>query len=300
MRRAREFYKPRGEGVYLHVYNHTVVLENDKRPLGELEKTKLFNTFKRYLVKYNIQVIALVVLDNHFHALVYCPVEKFSQKAAWKAYNKFHNTGKYKIPIEDIRIKAVVQHSNNISELMREVQREFSVWYNQTRDYKRRGALWEDRFKSQLIQSSAYLWGCLKYIEMNPVRANIVENAEDYNFSTFGQWHNQSEHPLKENFITHILCYVDDTASMENFKEYMAGQLKLMKMYDHSKELQSLGEIEEVNKIREEIRKTRIKEDPALKITLFEHFDWQSKTVIGSDDFIKLKYRQWAQGRKPT
>ena len=71
-------------------------------------------------------------------------------------------------------------------------------------------------------------------------------------------------------------------------------------MYDHSKELQSQGEIEEANKIREQIRKTRIKEDPALKITLFEHFDWQSKTVIGSDDFIKLKYRQWVQGKKPT
>ena len=135
---------------------------------------------------------------------------------------------------------------------------------------------------------------------MNPVRANIVENAEDYSFSTFGQWHNQSEHPLQENFITHILSYVDDSASMENFKEYMTGQLKLMKMYDHSKELQSQGEIEEANKIREQIRKTRIKEDPALKITLFEHFDWQSKTVIGSDDFIKLKYRQWVQGKKPT
>jgi REP element-mobilizing transposase RayT len=300
MRFQRGFYKPGSEGVYLHVYNHTVVMENDKYPLGEIEKTKLFNTFKRYLPKYNIKLISLVVLDNHFHTLVYCPAEKLSQHDAWKAYNKFHNTGKYKVPLNDKRINAVVEHSNNISELMREVQREFSVWFNQTRHYKRRGALWEDRFKSQLIESSAYLWGCLKYIEMNPVRANIVENAEDYNFSTFGQWHNQSEHPLQENFIQHILKFIDDSVSMDRFKQYMTGQLKLMKMYDHSKELQSQGEIEEAKKIREEIRKARIKEDPALKITLFEHFDWESKKVIGSDEFIQKKYRQWVQGRKPT
>ncbi len=49
----------------------------------------------------------------------------------------------------------------------------------------RTGTLWEERFKSSLIESERYLLTCCRYIEINPVRAKMVLLAEDYEWSGF-------------------------------------------------------------------------------------------------------------------
>ena len=52
--------------------------------------------------------------------------------------------------------------------------------------YNRSGTLWEGRFRSSPISSDRYLLACSRYIEMNPVRAGIVEKPGDYLFSSYG------------------------------------------------------------------------------------------------------------------
>ena len=42
------------------------------------------------------------------------------------------------------------------------------------RQYKRSGTLWEGRFKASLVQAETYLRTCSRYIELNPVRAQMV------------------------------------------------------------------------------------------------------------------------------
>ncbi|MEK6208901.1 MAG: hypothetical protein AABM64_00810 [Pseudomonadota bacterium] len=44
------------------------------------------------------------------------------------------------------------------------------------RVYKRSGSLWEGRFCSSLLQSEQYVLACYRYIEMNPIRANMVQH----------------------------------------------------------------------------------------------------------------------------
>ena len=44
------------------------------------------------------------------------------------------------------------------------------------RTYRRSGSLWEGRFRSSLVQTEHYLLGCYRYIELNPVRANMVKH----------------------------------------------------------------------------------------------------------------------------
>jgi len=51
--------------------------------------------------------------------------------------------------------------------------------------YRRTGTLWEGRFKSALINSERYLLTCSRYIEMNPVRAQMVEHPKDYVWSSY-------------------------------------------------------------------------------------------------------------------
>ena len=47
------------------------------------------------------------------------------------------------------------------------------------------GHFWQDRYKSQAVGKDAYFIQCGKYIELNPVRAGIVENPKDYKYSSY-------------------------------------------------------------------------------------------------------------------
>lgn len=49
----------------------------------------------------------------------------------------------------------------------------------------RSGTLWESRYKSSVVQSDNYLLACSRYIELNPVRARIVSQAESYPWSSY-------------------------------------------------------------------------------------------------------------------
>ena len=53
------------------------------------------------------------------------------------------------------------------------------------RVYRRSGSLWEGRFRSCPIQEEAYLLACQRYIELNPVRAGMVEHPADYPWSSY-------------------------------------------------------------------------------------------------------------------
>ncbi len=289
MRMAREFFKPKNEGVYLHVYNHTVSMANSQYPFGKLEKANFIRIFEKYSVKYNIQLISLVVMGNHFHALLFCPSEKFKLEDALKAYNQFHKKCSVKFT-DDFRVKALAENSNNISELMRETQREFAPWFNKTRPYKRKGALWQDRFQCQLIQSDIYLWSCLKYIEMNPLRAGLAQDSADYKYSSFGRW--QENHPYEKAFIQHILSLAGKQSSMPEFKNYLAREIKILRANDIARSLTKQREILKAQNIQSTVQKARNTQEPIIE--LFAAPDWHSKKVIGSKEFIEEKYRQWA------
>jgi putative transposase len=51
--------------------------------------------------------------------------------------------------------------------------------------YRRTGSLWEGRFKSSLVDSKRYVLACYRYIELNPVRAGIVDRPSDYRWSSY-------------------------------------------------------------------------------------------------------------------
>ena len=51
--------------------------------------------------------------------------------------------------------------------------------------HKRTGTIWEGRYKSCLVDSDSYLFSLYKYIEMNPVKASMVNNASEYPWSSY-------------------------------------------------------------------------------------------------------------------
>ena len=51
--------------------------------------------------------------------------------------------------------------------------------------YQRSGTLWEGRYKSSLIESESYLLACMRYIELNPVRAGLCPDPAHYRWSSY-------------------------------------------------------------------------------------------------------------------
>lgn len=51
--------------------------------------------------------------------------------------------------------------------------------------YQRTGTLWEGRFKSCLVHAPTYLLALYQYIELNPIRANMVKDPSDYKWSSY-------------------------------------------------------------------------------------------------------------------
>ncbi len=70
-----------------------------------------------------------------------------------------------------------------VSTLMQSLGRRYVQYVNYT--YRRSGSLWEGRFLASVVHAEAYLLKCMRYIELNPVRAGIVEQPGDYRWSSF-------------------------------------------------------------------------------------------------------------------
>lgn len=70
-----------------------------------------------------------------------------------------------------------------ISHTMQDLGRKYVRYVNYV--YQRTGTLWEGRYKSSLVDSEAYLLTCMRYIELNPVRAGMVEHPGEYLWSSY-------------------------------------------------------------------------------------------------------------------
>ncbi len=75
------------------------------------------------------------------------------------------------------------QHDGAISEMMRLVGRRYVQYFNH--HYQRSGTLWAGLYKSCLVQSEICLLEVYRYIELNPVRAGMVEDPGDYYWTSY-------------------------------------------------------------------------------------------------------------------
>ena len=70
-----------------------------------------------------------------------------------------------------------------ISRMMQALGRRYVYYINH--HYRRTGTLWEGRFKAGLVDTDAYLLTCMRYIELNPVRANLMVHPGEYRWSSY-------------------------------------------------------------------------------------------------------------------
>jgi putative transposase len=93
------------------------------------------------------------------------------------------NVHAWVIMTNHIHILATPDRETSLAKCMQWIGRNYAHYFNRT--YKRSGSLWEGRYKTSLIDSGAYLLCCYRYIELNPVRATIVQHPADYPWSSY-------------------------------------------------------------------------------------------------------------------
>jgi len=89
----------------------------------------------------------------------------------------------YALMTNHVHLLVTPASEDGLSRLMRYLGSRYVQYVNFV--YKRRGTLWEGRFKSSLVDQEQYLLTCYRYIELNPVRANMVEQPQDYRWSSY-------------------------------------------------------------------------------------------------------------------
>lgn len=76
-----------------------------------------------------------------------------------------------------------LNNDSRISRFMKQLNLTYFSYYKNKYGYS--GHLWQGRFKSNIVDTDCYLLQCGKYIELNPVRAGIVNLPEQYKFSSY-------------------------------------------------------------------------------------------------------------------
>lgn len=89
----------------------------------------------------------------------------------------------YVLMTDHVHLLVTGMERGAVSRMMQRLGRRYVACFNAR--YGRTGTLWEGRFKTSLIDSQRYLLTCHRYIELNPVRAAIVESPAAYRWSSY-------------------------------------------------------------------------------------------------------------------
>jgi len=180
------------EKAVYHVMSRTAL---DGFPLKDVEKDFMLDLIKRFSALYFTETLGFCLMGNHFHLLVkMIPESNFTDKGIQKRFETFYGGSR---EFAEGQIPYWREKLSSLSEFVREIKVGFARYYN--RRHNRRGYFWGDRFKSVIVDKGETLVNCLAYIDLNPLRAGIVDRPEDYRWNSLG-YHIQTEN--KDQFLS--------------------------------------------------------------------------------------------------
>ena len=168
--------------------------------LGEAEKERILKLMFNLAAFGDLSILAYCIMTNHFHVLIHVPQRKDVTDDVFLQRLRFIMPN-YQVELIARQLQDYRSQSNNaaaeslktqftyrmydISEFFKALKQQFSQFYNTRND--RRGPLWEQRFKSVLVEPSVKtLLTVAAYIDLNPIRAGLVSDPKDYRSSSYG------------------------------------------------------------------------------------------------------------------
>jgi putative transposase len=203
MRVAR--LKASGKRACYHVMSRVV---DRQMVLGSEEKEKFRKLMRAVEGFSGVNVLTYAILDNHFHLLIEVPEpEALSDEELVRRLRFLYDSDQvgritdwikgYREEGEDAAAEAVkaryTYRMYDLSEFVKTLKQKYTQWHNKRRG--RKGTLWEERFKSIMIQPDRAREGqwnnalltMAAYIDLNAVRAGIVKDPKDYRYCGYGE-----------------------------------------------------------------------------------------------------------------
>lgn len=114
------------------------------------------------------------------------------------------------------------ESEHDLSIIMKRIGIRYVSWYN--RKYNRCGHLFQDRFKSEIVEDDGYLLGVLRYIHQNPLRAGLVQSLDSFKVSSYTEYIH-GEQIVEADFILDIFS-TDKSEAVRSFKQFMNEKVK--------------------------------------------------------------------------
>jgi REP element-mobilizing transposase RayT len=192
-------------GQAYHVMSRTA---GGDKLFGEVEKEAFRRLMWRMARFSGVEILTYALMANHFHILVKVPERaKFLKRFEGEGgearllehlsllYSKSFIAG-VKTELKRVReagrgseAEAILETFRkrfcDLSVFVKELKERFSRWFN--KHHERRGTLWMERFKSVLVEDGEALRTMALYIDLNPVRAGLVEEPKDYRWTGYGE-----------------------------------------------------------------------------------------------------------------
>lgn len=200
MRPRRFVAPPHYERVFFHCISR--VVDRSFR-FGPDEKDAFVELMRRCEDFHGVRILTYVVMSNHFHLLVEVPrrpEEPLSDAEIWrraevlngpKAIATMRQRWDQFVAVNDVAgLQWIREYYTrrmwNISDFMKELKQRFTRWFNKARN--RKGTLWEERFKSVMVEGADVpLTTMAAYIDLNPVRANLVTDPAAYRWCGYAE-----------------------------------------------------------------------------------------------------------------
>ncbi len=268
--------KYHGDDVYYHLISRTV---GQEFYLGITEKDYLMDLINKFSSLYFVKLLGFCIMDNHFHLIIKSENSmNYSDDEIEKRVSVL-TQGK---ELSHLKKLEIIDRLSDISYYMKSIKETFSRWYNKQKN--RTGYFWGSRFKSILLEKKAALTHCLAYIDLNPVRARIVERLEDYRWCSVYARVNNTD-------ISDILYF---TGIFDDFNISIKKVLLLYRKF-----LYAVGSIKKG--IKGSISKVTAKEEidlgfkiPVKTTRLVRSRYLTHGCVIGSKEFVSKMYNQFA------
>jgi len=218
-----------GLGIY-HCMSRTV---NGEAFFDSREKEVLRKMLHQVADFSGVEVLTFCLMNNHFHLLVRVPpAEGVSDEELLRRYRVLYpkpttyETASIEVITKELMaggsdaeaIRArLLARMGDVSAFMKTLKQRFSTWFNKTHD--RFGPLWSDRFKSVLVEGKGnVLQTMAAYIDLNPVRASIVQDPKDYRFCGYAEAVAGRSDAVRG--LTFVTSGLYDVSSVEALKAY--------------------------------------------------------------------------------
>jgi REP element-mobilizing transposase RayT len=270
--------KVEGRGCFYHVYNR-VAGRKDEFPLTEADREKGFELLALFERFYCLELVAACWMGNHFHVVLYAPGEAPSKAEAAARWNAFY--GKRRMPLNPTVSPGLCEQAAadmiDISHFMRQYQQAYARYVNKA--HNRRGTLWADRFKSTILEGERALWNCVKYVELNPVRARLCGDPADYRWCSWGRYCGSGRHPFAAA-VGHLRRSLGGIAGDRSESRVIAelrGELARTIAAESGADSEAIHAAKEV-----------AKREPTLVLTCLRRSRyWTDGAIIGSKAFVQ-------------